>query len=556
VPDGTLDTRIAAVAGGAAQPPRRLGLALAVIATAQLMVALDLTIVNVALPHIQAALGFSGTNLEWVANAYAVAFGGLLLLGGRAGDLLERRRVFIAGLLLFVLASLLGGFATGQAWLITARALQGTGAAMAAPTALSLIAVIFPEGPRRNRAIAVYTAMFIVGVAVGLVAGGLLVTYASWRWVLFVNVPIGLVVAALAARVLPGTGRGTGRFDLPGAVTATAGVAALVYGLSNAATTPDGVSHWGDAKVVISLAAAAALLAAFVVIETRSRYALLPMRLMRSRDRSGAFLISLCLGTANLGMFFFLTLFIQEVWGYSALRTGVAYLPFVPVILVMTVVAQRGVSRIGARPLLITGSAIAAGGMFWMSRIKEHSTYAGGMLGPMLVLGIGLGLVFVPTSLVILNKVTTGDAGAASSLFNVGQQVGGSIGLAVVGTVAWSAVASSLRSQAANAARAGVHVSAAVQTRIYDHALATGFSRGFVASAGILVLAVFIAAAMIRVTRQNLSGANPMPEATGDTTSSTASSGPARPYAARSRDAAEDSTPPIIPPTPPRVRSK
>jgi EmrB/QacA subfamily drug resistance transporter len=500
----------------AAQAPRRLGLVLAVIATAQLMIVLDLTIVNVALPHIQAALGFSGSNLEWVANAYAVAFGGLLLLGGRAGDLLERRRIFIAGLLVFVLASLVGGFATDQAWLITARAVQGAGAAMAAPTALSLLAVTFPEGRPRNRAIAVYSAIAIVGLAVGLIAGGLLVTYASWRWVMFVNVPIGLVVAALATRVLPATGRRAGRFDLPGAITATASVALLVYGLSNAATTPDGVSHWGDAKVVASLAAAAVLLAAFAVIETRSRYPLLPMRLLRSRDRSGALGISLCLGTAILGMFFFLTLFIQEVWGYSPLRTGVAYLPYVPVILVMTVVAQRGVSRVGARPLLIAGSAIAAGGMFWLSRIGEHSSYAGGMLGPTLVLGAGLGLLFVPTSLVILNKVNADDAGAASSLVNVGQQVGGSIGLAVVGTVAWSAVASSRRSPAAAAARAGVHTTgaraAALQTQIYRHALATGFSRGFLVSAGVLALILIIALAVIRVRRQDLFGADPMSE--------------------------------------------
>ena len=349
--------RRAAPAAPAAPAPRRLGLALAVIATAQLMVALDLTIVTVALPHIQAGLHFSGSNLEWVVNAYAVAFGGLLLLGGRSGDLLGRRRVFIAGLLVFVLASLLGGLATGQPWLITARAMQGAGAAMAAPTALSLIAVTFPEGPRRNRAMAVYSAMAILGVVLGLVAGGLLVTYASWRWVMFVNVPIGLAVAALATRVLPATGRRAGRFDLPGALTATAGVAALVYGLSNAATTPDGVSHWGGTKVIVSLAAAAVLLAAFAVIETRSTDPLLPIRVLRSRDRSGVYLISLCVGTALLGMFFFLTLFIQDVWGYSALRTGVAYLPFVPVMLAATVVAQQGVSRVGARPLLIAASA-------------------------------------------------------------------------------------------------------------------------------------------------------------------------------------------------------
>jgi len=526
VPTETPHTTAAALEEGAvpaapaAPAPRRLGLALAVIATAQLMVVLDLTIVTVALPHIQTALHFSGSNLEWVVNGYAVAFGGLLLLGGRAGDLLERRRVFIAGLLVFSLASLLGGLATDQAWLITARAAQGVGAAMAAPTALSLIAVTFPEGPPRTRATAVYSATAILGIPVGLVAGGLLVTYASWRWVMFVNVPIGLVVAALAARVLPQSGRRAGRFDLPGAVTATAGVAALVYGLSNAATTPDGASHWGDAKVIAALAAAAVLLAAFAVIETRSTDPLLPVRVLRSRDRTGAYLISLCVGTALLGMFFFLTLFIQEVWGYSPLKTGVAYLPFVPVVLAATVVTQHAVTRIGARPLLIAGSTLGAGGMFWLSRITEHSTFVGGMLGPEMVLGAGLGPLFVLIFLVGLTKVRNDDAGVASSLVNVGQQVGGSVGLAILGTVAWSAVAGSLRSQAAAAATAGVHATGAraaeVQARMYDHALATGFSRGYLVSAGVLALAVIIALTMIRVTRQDLSGTGAEPMAPAD----------------------------------------
>jgi EmrB/QacA subfamily drug resistance transporter len=513
------------------QAPRRLGLALAVIATAQLMVVLDLNIVTVALPHIQRALGFSGSNLEWVVNAYAVAFGGLLLLGGRSGDLLERRRVFIAGLLVFSLASLLGGLATDQAWLIAARAVQGAGAAMAAPTALSLLAVTFPEGPPRNRATAVYSAMAILGIVIGLLAGGLLVTYASWRWVMFINVPIGLVVAALATRVLPRTGRRAGRFDLPGAITATSGIAALVYGLSNAATTPDGVSHWGDTKVVASLTAAAVLLVAFAVIETRSTDPLLPMRVLRSRNRTGAYLITLCTGTGILGMFFFLTLFIQEVWGYSALKTGLAYLPFVPAVLVMTVVTQQGVTRIGARPLLIAGSAIAAGGMFWLSRITEHSTFAGGMLGPELVLGAGLGILFVLVFLVGLTKVSDNDAGVASSLVNVGQQVGGSIGLAVVGTVAWSAVADSLRSQAAAAAKAGVHATgaraAALQAHMYAHALATGFSRGYLVSAGVLVLALIIAVTVVRITRQDLSGTQPTSEPMSEAMSEPAAEAPA-----------------------------
>ncbi len=498
-----------------AAPPRRLGLALAVIATAQLMVVLDATIVNVALPHIQDALHFSGTNLEWVVNAYALAFGGLLLLGGRSGDLLGRRRIFIFGILLFTFASLLGGFATTQAWLLTARALQGIGGAFAAPTSLSLIAVTFPEGRERNRAMGVYAAMSIAGGAVGLIAGGLLVDYANWRWVLFVNVPIGLVVALLAPRVLGESERRPGNFDLPGAITGSLGLAALVYGLSNAATTANGVSHWGDTKVVVSLVAAVVLLVAFGIIEVRSRHALMPVRVLRSRDRSGSYLISLCVGTALFGMFFFLTLFVQNVWGYSPLKTGVAYLPMVAVIMASSAVASQLVSRIGARPLVIAGATLAAGGMFWLSRLSEHSSYTGGLLGPMMVTAAGMGLIFVPMSLVALVRVPDNDAGVASSLLNTGQQVGGSIGLAVLGTVAWSAVASNLRSAAAAAAHApAAHLSkaqqAAAQTAASNHALAYGFSHGFMVSAGIMLLSLIIALAAIRIRRQDLAGIDPL----------------------------------------------
>ena len=257
-----LDTGAPAGAQGARH--RSLGLALVVIATAQLMVVLDATIVNVALPHIQTALNFSGSGLEWVVNAYALTFGGLLLLGGRAGDILGRRRVFIAGIILFSVASLLGGFATTQAWLLGARALQGVGGAIIAPTALSLVTTNFPEGPPRNRAMAVYSAMSIAGGAVGLILGGVLTTYLSWRWVFFVNVPIGLVVVLLAPRVLGESRRLTGKFDLPGAITGTVGLAALVYGLSSAATSPNGQSHWGDPKVIVSLVAAVVFLVSFV----------------------------------------------------------------------------------------------------------------------------------------------------------------------------------------------------------------------------------------------------------------------------------------------------
>jgi EmrB/QacA subfamily drug resistance transporter len=503
------------VSGSSGTQPRRLGLALAVIATAQLMVVLDATIVNVALPHIQTALGFSGSNLEWVVNAYALAFGGLLLLGGRSGDLLGRRRVFIAGILLFSLASLLGGFATDQAWLLTARAIQGVGGALAAPTSLSLIAVTFPEGPPRNRAMGVYAAMSIAGGAVGLMAGGLLVEYATWRWVLFVNVPIGLVVALLATRVLPESARRLGEFDLPGAITGSLGLGALVYGLSNAATTPNGVSHWGDPKVIVSLVAAVVLLAAFAVIEARSKQALVPMRVLRSRDRTGSYLISLCVGTALFGMFFFLTLFVQNVWGYSPLKTGVAYLPMIFTVMAAAGVASQLVNRVGARPLMLTGSVLATGGMFWLSRINEHSHYVSGLLGPMMVTAAGMGLIFVPLSLVALTKVGDRDAGVASSLLNVGQQVGGSIGLAILGTVAWSAVANSIHAQVAAAARhATGHLSAAAQAAaaraITDHAYSTGFSKGYVVSAGIAVLGLLITILAIRVTREDLAGIDPM----------------------------------------------
>jgi EmrB/QacA subfamily drug resistance transporter len=507
----------ASSAAASAGPPRRLGLALAVIATAQLMVVLDATIVNVALPHIQDALGFSGANLEWVVNAYALAFGGLLLLGGRSGDLLGRRRIFIFGILLFSLASLLGGFATTQEWLLGARVLQGIGGAFAAPTALSLIAVTFPEGPPRNRAMGVYAAMSVAGGAVGLIAGGLLVQYLNWRWVFFVNVPIGLVLAFLAPRVLKESERRRGAFDLPGAITGSLGLVALVYGLSSAATSPNGLSHWGDTKVIVSLVAAAVLLVTFGFIEVRSKHALVPMRVLRSRDRTGAYLIMLCVGTALFGIFFFLTLFLQNVWGYSALKTGIAYLPMIATVMVGSGVASQLVSRIGARPLMITGSAILTGGMFWLSRINEHSTYSGGLLGPMLVTAAGLGLLFVPISLVALAKVDNNDAGVASSLLNTGQQVGGSIGLAILGTVAWSAVANSIHAQAAAAgaaAKHAVHLSAAqqaaVQKAITDHAFSVGFSKGYLVSAGIALLALIITLVAIRVKREDLAGINPM----------------------------------------------
>ncbi len=525
-PDYALSPRSApgpqSVTGRAASPGataggrnRRLGLALLVIATAQLMVVLDGTIVNVALPHIQQALGFSGTGLEWVVNAYAITFGGLLLLGGRAGDILGRRRVFVAGLLLFSAASLFGGFATSQAWLLTARAVQGVGGAVIAPTALALISTNFPQGQERNRAFSVYAAMAGAGAATGLVLGGVLTTYASWRWVFFVNVPIGVLVAAAAPRVLTESPRRPGRIDWAGAVTGCGGVALLVYGLSKAATGADGVSHWGDAQVLVSLTTAVVLLVSFVLIEMRSSHPLLPMRVLADRNRAGALLIMLCIATGLFGVFFFLTLFIQTVLGYSPIRAGVAFLPFAVGVVIGSGLASPLVARIGPRPLIVAGSAMVAGGMFWYSRLTEHAGYASHLLGPTLVSSFGLGLVFVPLALVALYKVAERDSGVASSLLNTAQQVGGAIGLALLGTVAWTAVANSVRTQVAAAAKAGQPLPKPgnlPQASIYDHALAVGFSRAFAVAAGIALLALLIAIATIRVRRQELAGAAPEPQ--------------------------------------------
>jgi EmrB/QacA subfamily drug resistance transporter len=510
----------------AADGNRRLGLALFVIATAQLMVVLDSAIVNVALPHIQSALGFSGSGLEWVVTAYAVTFGGLLLLGGRSGDLLGRRKIFIAGLLLFSLASLFGGFATSEAWLLIARAAQGVGGAMIAPTALALITTTFPEGAQRNRAMGVYAAMSGGGAAVGLIAGGLLTTYLSWRWVMFVNVPIGIVTAILAGYVLSESTRRRGRFDLPGAITSTAGVALLVYGLSNASTDQAGISHWTDAKVLVSLAAAVVLLVTFALIESRSRHALMPLRILENRSRTGAYVVMLCLATAMFGIFFFLTIFVQEVLGYSALRSGVAFLPFAGTVVLMSGVVSQLISRVGARPFMVAGASITAVGMYWFSHLTVHSQYVSGLLGPMLVTSVGLGMLFVPLSLVALNKVRGEDSGVASSLLNTGQQVGGAIGLAALGTVTWTVVSNSVKHQVAQAAaaaggRAGLHLPAGkaggtVPAPILHQALAVGISRGFLVAAGIAVLALIVVLFTIRLRREDLAGASPMP-AVGDT---------------------------------------
>src|SRR5713226_9121545 len=389
-------------------PPGNLSLALIVIAVTQLMVVLDATIVNIALPSIQRALKFSPTDLEWVVNAYALTFGGLLLLGGRAGDLFGRRRMFVAGIVLFTLGSLAGGFATSGTWLIIARAAQGIGAAIVAPTALSLIAVTFREGPDRNRALGVYGAVAGAGGALGLLLGGVLTSFATWRWVLFVNVPIGIVLAIVAPRVLAASQRRPGRLDLPGALTATAGMVLLVYGFSRAATY-----GWTDSLTLTALGLAVLLLLVFVAIESRSQHALMPFSIFAQRNRNGAYLLSLAIGVAVFGVFFFLTQFVQNILGFSPLVAGIAFLPMTAGIIVTSQVVARLIGRIGPRLFITIGPLLVAGGLFWLSQINDQSTYLGGLVGPMLLIAVGMGNIFVPLTLMAVAGARPQESGLA-----------------------------------------------------------------------------------------------------------------------------------------------
>ncbi|HEX5643507.1 MAG TPA: MFS transporter [Thermoleophilia bacterium] len=496
----------AATTDRATHVPRRLGLALVVIAAAQLMIVLDATIVNVALPHIQQALGFSGTGLEWIITAYSLAFGSLLLLGGRLGDIYGRRRIFMTGVLLFALASLVGGFATTGWWLLASRAVQGAGAALAAPTALALIATTFPMGAPRNRALGVWAGMAGAGGAIGLLLGGILTSYVSWRWVFFVNAPIGLVVAALAPMALAGGGRLRRRLDVPGVVTSTAGLALLVYGLTHAAAGPDGASRWGDRVTLASLAGAVALLVGFVFIERYVREPELDLNLLRSRRRSGAYIMMLLLGTAMFAVFFFLTIYVQTVWGYSPVRAGLAWVPFpIALIAINVFVARVLVAKVGVRPLLMAGPLFAGAGFMLLSRLSPTGSYWTDLLAPMLVLALGMGLMFVPLTLMVVSHVRHDEAGAASSLLNIGQQVGGSIGLAAIGTIAWTSVSNTVRDSMAAAAASGAaqgaggsvagagEGAAGVPQAILFHGLTVGFSTGLVI-AGVVALSGFVVA--------------------------------------------------------------
>lgn len=412
----------------------RLGLALTLISAAQLMVVLDGTIVNIALPHIQTDLGFTPANLSWVVNAYTLAFGGLLLLGGRAGDLLGRRTVFMVGVGVFALASLIGGLAQNEGMLLGARVLQGVGAAIASPTALSLITTTFPAGPARNRAFGVYAAMSGAGAAIGLLLGGVL-TESSWRWTFFVNVPIGILVLVMAPRVLRESERETGGFDIPGALSATAGLVSLVYGLTHAAST-----SWTNTTTMVTIGLGLVLIGVFLGIESRSTHALMPFRVLANRTRAVSFVSMLVVGAGMFAMFYFLGLYIQQVLGYSPVKSGFAFLPFSFGIVIAAQAASALITRVDPRWISGVGGILGAGGMFGFSRLHVDSSYLGGLLPWMIMLSLGLGLVFVPLTLTAVSGVAREDSGVGSAVLNTMQQVGGSIGLAVLSTVSVSAL--------------------------------------------------------------------------------------------------------------------
>src|SRR5437868_416450 len=403
---------------------------LALVAVAQFMVVLDATVVNVALPTIKGDVGFSEQSLSWVLNAYTLIFGGFLLLGGRLADGLGRRRLFMAGIALFAGASLICGVSQSEGMLLAARGLQGLGGALVSPAALSIILTTFAEGSERNRALAVWGAIAGAGGAVGLLLGGVIVELLSWRWVFFINVPIGAAVLALAPRIIPESRAETGRsggYDAEGAVAITLGTIALVFTLIKADTW-----GWSSARTLGGLALAAALVAAFVIIERRHDDPLIPLRIFSNRGLAASDATMLAIAAALFGVFFFCTLYLQQALGYSALKTGVAYLPLSLSIIVASGIASRFVDRFTPKPVLATGLLTSTVGFVLLTRVSGHGDYASHVLPAMLVLGTGLWMSFVPITIAATNGVAAADSGLASGLLNTTQQVGGSLGLAIL----------------------------------------------------------------------------------------------------------------------------
>ncbi|MFJ8080188.1 MFS transporter [Streptomyces sp. NPDC096205] len=491
---------------GAARREGHPGVALTVIAACQLMVVLDATIVNIALPHIQAALSFSTTDLTWVVSAYTLTFGGLLLLGARAGDILGRRRVFMTGILLFTFASLLGGIAQEPWQLLAARALQGVGGAIASPTALALITTTFPEGPERNRAFGVFAAVSAGGGAIGLLAGGMLTEWLDWRWVLFVNVPIGVLIAVLTPLYINESERHPGRFDIAGALTSTAGMASLVYGFIRAAE-----EGWRDGLALGSFGAAVVLLLAFVFIEMRAKEPITPLKMFADRNRSGTYVIMLSLAAAMFGMFFYIVLFVQNVLGYSPIKAGLAFLPVTVAIAVGAGLSQRFLPVLGPKPFMVTGSTLVVLGLAWQSLITPDSSYAGGVLGPMLVFGFGMGLNFVTVTVTAVSGVAQHEAGAASGLLNATQQVGGSLGLSILTTVFGTASSDEAKKQMPDFLANSTPEQKAELAQTHQlpapwghEVLAEGIATAFIPAAVMAVLALLTAVLVIRVRKSDL----------------------------------------------------
>ena len=462
---------------------RRKWYILAAICVAQFMVVLDVAVVNVALPSIRNDLHFSVESLQWVLSAYAIFFGGFLLLGGRLADVFGRRRLFMTGLVLFAGASLACGLSWNEASLITFRCIQGLGGALLSPAALSILVTTFAEGRERNLALGIWGGIAGSGAAAGTLLGGVLTSAFGWQWIFFVNVPIGVVLIGLSPFLLP-VSRDSGvrrAFDIPGAVTVTAGLMILVYGLTRATQI-----GWGAGETIALLAVAAVLLIGFIVIELRSRYSLLPMRILSLATPRAANIVGFLIGAALFSQFFLLSLYMQQVLGYSALKTGVAYIATTFLVVVSAMVAQSFVNRVGTRVVLPIGLVLAAVAVLLYTRLPVNGSYAADLLPGFLLTGIGLGLAFVPDSIAALTGARGDEAGAASGLINTSQQIGGAVGIAAITTIATTA--------STNFARSHVSLGALLPATSLVH----GFQVAFYVLAAVLFAAAVLAAALIR----------------------------------------------------------
>ena len=459
---------------------------------AQLMIILDASIINVALPSIKTALKFSTEDLQWVVNIYVLLFGGFLLLGGRAGDIIGRRTMFMGGMVLFTAASLAGGLAQSAGWLVAARAAQGLGGAIISPVAFAIVTSTFPEGAQRNRAVGIYGALSGVGGALGVLLGGVLTSYLGWQWVLFVNVPVGLAVLALSPTFIPATrGTGTsGSFDLLGAVSVTAGLCVLVYGVVKA---PD--NGWASGQTLGFFAAAAALLGLFIVTELRARQPLVRLGIFRIQALAVANGLGFLTGLVLFGMFYFLSLYLQIVLGFSPVKTGFAYLPLALSIIVAAGTAASLVTRFGFKPILTIGMVLATIGLVVFTRIEVGGTYAGNVLPAILLVAVGLGFIFVPLSIAAVQGVQPAEIGLASGLINASQQIGGALGLAVLSTISTSHF---------NTLMATNHGPTA-----YFSSLVGGFQYAFTTSAVILGLGIVLALVLLPGGRGGSDAATP-----------------------------------------------